>query len=111
MENVNFPKPRRRKPALFGLLFLIFVFGTGAVVQWLWNAILPEVINARPLGYWQALGLLVLCRILFGSFRFGPGGPGRFRQKRFRQRFMDMTPEERAEFRSRWKDHCNDERK
>lgn len=110
MENTSFPPRRRRRPALFALMFLLFIAATGAIVQFLWNAILPDLLNVKSIGYWQSLGLLLLCRILFGGFRFGPGGPGKFRRGSFRQKFMQMTPDERAAFRARWKDHCEDDK-
>lgn len=54
----------------FGFLFFI-AFG-GYAVLLLWNWLMPELFNLRPLTFWQALGLLALCRILFGGF--GRGG-------------------------------------
>ena len=96
----------RRRPAFIGIFILGAVFLAGAAVMLLWNAILPDVAGLKPLGYWQALGLLVLCRMLFGGFRFGPGRPGRFGRHRMREKFMDMTEEERAAFRAKWEDHC-----
>ncbi|GJM33264.1 MAG: hypothetical protein DHS20C18_22650 [Saprospiraceae bacterium] len=85
----------------FGALF-------GYIVMFLWNAILPEVVGAQPLSFWQAVGLLILSRILFGSFRYGPrggygGGP---RRKYWKEKWMDMSEEERAEFKSKWKERC-----
>jgi hypothetical protein len=48
----------------------------GAIVMWLWNWLMPALFDgARAIGYWQALGLLLLSRILFGGF--GRGGHGR----------------------------------
>jgi hypothetical protein len=67
----------------------------GWVVMALWNAVLPGVfIGVRAIDYRQALGLLVLSRILFGGFR----GGGRLRGRRW-QRLEAMTPEERSRFR------------
>jgi len=67
----------------------------GWVVMALWNAVLPGIfIGVRAIDYRQALGLLVLSRILFGGFR----GGGRFRGRRW-QRLEAMTAEERARFR------------
>ena len=40
----------------------------GYAVMLLWNAVLPNICSARPLSYWQAVGLLVLCRLLVGRF-------------------------------------------
>jgi hypothetical protein len=56
----------------FGFLFFI-AFG-GALVMWLWNWLVPDLFGLRRLGLWEALGLLALCRILFGSFGGGHGG-------------------------------------
>ena len=54
--------------------------------MWLWNAILPPLLGVKMLtSFWQALGLLVLSRILFGSFSKGGsryrGGPSRWKEK------------------------------
>ncbi|MCB9298577.1 MAG: hypothetical protein H6559_36505 [Lewinellaceae bacterium] len=89
----------------FAAAFLLL----GAIVMLLWNAILPEATSARPLSYWQAVGLLVLSRILFGSFRFGrPGGKTEYWNKRreWREKWINMSEEERARFRESWKRRC-----
>ncbi len=41
------------------------------VVQLLWNGVLTDILPVKPLSYWQAFGLLALCKLLFGGF---PGG-------------------------------------
>lgn len=107
MENMT-NAPRHKFKVFFALLFLAGLLVLGGVVMWLWNAILPEVTGWRPLHYWQALGLLVLCRILFGGFHFSRrgGGPPAFARRRFQEKFMDMSDEERAAFRARWEEHC-----
>jgi len=69
----------------------VFVFVGGEVVMRLWNWLLPPLFGWRMLTFWQALGLLALCRILFGGL--GHGGP------RFRGRCRNMTPQERERFR------------
>lgn len=104
--------PRPLKIGFFALFFLGAVFLAGAVVMWLWNAILPSVASLGHLSYWQALGLLILCRLLFGGFsgrhRRGRFGRGSFMQRAMRKKFMNMTEEERAEFRARWKERCEE---
>jgi hypothetical protein len=77
-----------------GALMLALVAVLGLVMMLLWNAIVPGVFaGVRTLGYRQALGLLVLSRILFGGFRGGRGmGARRW------QHLKDLTPEERARF-------------
>lgn len=72
--------------------FLLFVALGGAVVRLLWNWLLPPLFGWSPITFWQALGLLALCRILFGGFGFRPA-PGR-----------RMTAEERARFRQRMRE-------
>ncbi|ASS49182.1 MAG: hypothetical protein A3D31_04360 [Candidatus Fluviicola riflensis] len=98
-----------KKWFFFGPLFVAMIFGLGAVVMWLWNAILPDVISGvSPISYWQAMGLLVLSKILFGGFGKGKSGHrgSPFAKKQFRQKFMDMSEEERAEFKQKWKEKC-----
>ena len=55
------------------LAVALFVALFGEVVMHLWNWLLPALFGWRQITFWQALGLLVLCRILFGGF----GGHGR----------------------------------
>ena len=60
--------------AILGVLLFIVIGGT--VVQLLWNWLLPPLFGWRQITFWQALGLLALCRILFGGFG-RHGGSGR----------------------------------
>ena len=46
-----------------------FVAIGGFVVQLLWNWLLPPLFGWREITFWQGVGLLALCRILFGGFR------------------------------------------
>lgn len=80
--------------AIAGLLG-IGVFGW--VVMLLWNWLVPAVFAGHTITFWQALGLLVLAKILFGGFRGGPG-PGRHWRRRMKERWANMTPEERETF-------------
>ena len=74
------------------------------VVMELWNHLLPEVVGARTITFWQALGLLILSKILFGGFRRG-GPPAWGWKRRMAERWEKMTPEEREKFRAGW-GHC-----
>ena len=71
----------------------------GVVVMLLWNWVMPPIFpGVNPIGFWRALGLLALCRILFGGFRGRHGGwHGGWQEKRrfMRARWEAMTPEER----------------
>ncbi len=87
------------------LAILAFIAVGGGVVQLLWNWLLPSLFSLRQITFWQALGVLALCRILFGGF----GGHGRhpfgFR-RRMAERFEAMTPEERERFRHGMRERC-----
>jgi hypothetical protein len=75
----------------------LFIFVGGEVVMHLWNWLLPPLFGWHTLNFWQALGLLLLCRILFGHHG-GHGGPRPGRG--WRGRCRNMTPEEREKFRN-----------
>jgi hypothetical protein len=81
----------------------VFVFVGGWVVMHLWNWLLPVLFGWRVITFWQALGILVLCRILFG--RWGGGSKGSaFR--RGPRGWQKMTVEEKAEWRQRMRERC-----
>lgn len=93
--------------AILGIALFIFV-GTELVMH-LWNWLLPPLFGWKTLTFWQAFGLLVLCRILFGSHGWGGGSSGRGRRMmrdRMSARWKDMTPEQRERMRNRWKMAC-----
>jgi hypothetical protein len=73
----------------------LFIFIGGEVVMHLWNWLLPPLFGWKMLTFWQALGLLVLCRVLFG----GLGGHGPGPRRHWDRRCRRMTPEERQKFR------------
>ena len=74
------------------LVLLIAIFGE--VVMHLWNWLLPMLFGLRQITFWQGLGLLVLCRILFGGFG-SHGSDGSHRRWRKGEQWERMTPEER----------------
>jgi hypothetical protein len=75
-------------------------------VMLLWNSLVPELFHGPPLQYWQALGLLLLSRILFGGLRGRAGWHGHWRQRLWRERWESMTPEERARMRENFQGRC-----
>ena len=108
---MNPPNRGRRFRFAMPVFVLIAALLLGAIVQWLWNAILPDAAHFNPISYWQAVGLFVLCKILFGSFR-GPGPhrrhskwhkfKGKFGREEaiaWKRKWMNMTDEERIKFR------------
>ena len=77
----------------------VFAWIGGEVVMRLWNWLAPELFGLRQVTFWQALGLLALCRILFGGFGLSGGGARSNSRRRMRDRWEQMTPEERERFR------------
>ena len=81
---------------------VLFVTLFGFIVKWLWNWLLPAIFTgAHLITFWQALGLLLLTRILFGSWH---GGGNKRRHRR--ERWEAMNPEERDKFRQGMRDRC-----
>jgi len=106
MMNRKFSKGK--KFIFFLPVVALIATALGFIVMYLWNLILPEVTHAGRLNFWQALGLLVLCRLLFGNFNKGGGGHNRFREKAMgmRSKWQSMNDEERAKFKEEYKRRC-----
>lgn len=43
----------------------------GFVIMWLWNWLMPEIFGLTTLTYWQAVGIFILFKIIFGGFGNG----------------------------------------
>lgn len=85
---------------VFGVLFLAFF---GLVTQYLWNWLVPSLFGGPVIQFWQALGLLVLSKILFSGFghKCHHHGHGVHWKQKLHQKFSAMTPEEREAFKRR----------
>jgi len=79
----------------------------GWIVMLLWNAILPAAVHAGEISYWQAVGLLILSRILFGfgGKKFG-SGHGFKENMYWREKWSGMSDEEKAKFKEQWRMRC-----
>ena len=52
-----------------GVIFaVLFALVFGFIVKWLWNALMPDLFGLTQITYWQAFGIVVLAKLLFGSF-------------------------------------------
>jgi hypothetical protein len=93
-----------------GMILLVLVVGW--VVQTLWNWLIPVLFHGPIITYAQALGLLVLSKILFsgigGSKRYAdeckPAGEAPYWKQRFYEKFSTMKPEDREAFKQKMKD-------
>lgn len=107
---MNRPFPFRRRPFI-PLIFVAVLALVGLVVMSLWNALMPDIFHLPAIGYWQALGLFILGRLLIGGFSGGRRGRGRGRRREMihhlRERWQHMTPEQQEKFRRGWKNRWN----
>ena len=93
---------------LVPIWFLVVAAIFAVAVMLLWNWLIPAIFGLTAVNYWQALGILVLCRLLFGSFG---GGHGLMRRPHHAEghpilnKWMKMTPEQRQEFINKRKEH------
>ncbi len=89
----------------FAVIGAVAVTVFGFIVMSLWNWLAPAVFGLHTITLWQALGILILSKILFGGFRGRPGRGGPWR-RRMSERWQQMTPEEREKFRQGMFSRC-----
>lgn len=82
------------------------------VVMLLWNWLMPILFGLSVITFWQALGILILSKILFGA-HFGKrsghcscngggyGGHYGWKQK-FKSKWQDMSEEDKKKWESKW---------
>ena len=77
----------------------------GLVVKFLWNNLMPDIFGLPAITFIQALGLLILSRILFGGFphKDGKQHPRNRWKKKMKAKWGNMTPEEKVAFRQKMK--------
>jgi hypothetical protein len=95
--------PHRILKGLKVISFVVVVAAVlGFVTMELWNALLPQIFKLPRITFWQGLGLLLLSKILFGGFHRHSGHRDQWKQRmrhRMRDRWENMTPEDREKFR------------
>jgi hypothetical protein len=89
----------RRAPKILAVATLA-VAALGFVVMALWNWLMPPLFGRPTVTFWQAVGLLVLSKLLLGGFRGRPGPPSWHWRRRMMERWEHMTPDEREKFRA-----------
>src|SRR5690242_18112940 len=102
---------------LFGLKIVagitLFVIGFGFGTMYLWNWLVPMLFHGPIITFWQAIGLLVLSKILFsgkggwGRHRHcGGGGRHNYWKYRMKERWGNMSEEEKEALKERFKNKC-----
>ena len=87
---------------------LAVVAGFSAVVMLLWNWLIPTIFGLGTVSFWQALGIFVLCRLLFGGLGRGRHlmhGGMRHGRHHIPEKWLKMTPEERKDFIRKKREH------
>jgi uncharacterized membrane protein YGL010W len=93
------------KAKIFKIVVMVVsgILALGFVVMALWNWLLPNLfVGVHEISYVQALGVLVLSKILFGGFR----GHGGMHKRKHHHHLKNMTPEEREKFQAGMKGCC-----
>lgn len=89
--------------AFIPVLIIAAVFGFGWLVMFLWNTALVPATGFHVISFWQAIGILLLSKILFSGF----GGKGKHRGgPGWKQNWSTMTDEEKARFKQEWWKRC-----
>jgi len=93
---------------LFHLLIPVFVWA----FMLLWNWLVPELFSGPVISFWQSLGLLVMAKMLFGfgsgkdkSSSKGKNKCKKEKRKKWKEKFENMSTEEKEEFRAMWKEN------
>lgn len=100
---------RRKGPQIlkFILMGVAFVTVVGFVTMTLWNCLVPELFHGPVITFWQALGLLLLGKLLFGWHnhhdKFNKGQAWKARMK---DKLSNMTPEEQERMREHLRNRC-----
>lgn len=95
-----------RKRFFIPVFALMALFAVTFAVYWLWNNVLVAVVAVKSVTYWQAMGLLVLSRILLGSFKFNSPANRPLMDNRsdhWREKWRKMSDEERAAIKNKWR--------
>ena len=89
---------------------LLIVAGISAVVMALWNWLMPAIFGLGVISFWQALGIFLLSKLLFGRLRLEHENHGEMKQEKLSKnpihdKWMIMTPEQREKFIQKRKEH------
>jgi hypothetical protein len=102
MKKIFYKMPRGARFIFIPIMAAAFLSLVGLVVMLLWNNLLPQIIHVEAINFWQATGIFILCKLLFGFGRMGGFGRDKMQFKnRMAERVQNMTPEERERFKDK----------
>ena len=94
----------------FAVVAGVFIFSYA--VMFLWNAILPDVMGVHMITLWQAMGILVLSKILFGGFGLNHHNKlHNHHTQEMREKWMNLSPEEKDKMKNEWRGRFNHQEK
>jgi hypothetical protein len=93
------------------ILAPLFIFGIGYITMELWNCLVPELFHGPLIDFWQAIGLLILSKILFGGFKGRGGcccghGHGSWKE-RMKNKWDNLSEDERKSLKNRFFSKCS----
>ncbi|HLZ17000.1 MAG TPA: hypothetical protein VKQ08_08165 [Cyclobacteriaceae bacterium] len=89
------------KIAVFGIAAIGLV---GYITMSLWNWLVPDLFHGPEIGFWQALGLLILSKILFFSFGGKHSGHRAHWRPYWKTKWASMSEEDRERFKQKMKE-------
>lgn len=107
-------RSKKRPPIAVMILFfiavaMVIVTVLSTLVMYLWNTVLAEVVPVKVISFWQAMGILILTRILFGGFRMGSKNRNYYKKemkRSYQDKWASMDQTEKAKFKEGWEDYC-----
>ena len=84
--------------------FILF----GWAIQSLWNILLPELFGWKSITFWQAMGLFILSKILFGGFtsKCKRGEHSNWGMGYWKHKWTNMSPEQKEKIKQRMRERC-----
>jgi hypothetical protein len=96
---------------MFGTKMIVMVLALAALLaggtMLLWNMLIPALFHGPEITYVQALGILILTRLLFGGWGKYRGSWRHDRWRgRMKEHFAALSPEEQEQMKSDWRRYC-----
>jgi hypothetical protein len=88
------------KGILLGACAVAGAFLFALLFQYLWNWLMPAIFGLTVITYWQAVGLLVLSKIIFGGMKF------KSRNKNCYPSHHNLSDEEKEKLKEHFKNKC-----
>ncbi len=101
--------PRAVKILIIATFFAVLI---GTIVMLLWNWLMPTIFNLPFINLGQAIGLVVLSKLLTGGIRVSPTDKEYWlKKKQLYDKWANMTPTEREQWKTEWRNRCEQSRK